>query len=85
MIQTRRWLVCLNNSLLFVKHYQPKFQSHYVTYELPQDDMYQAQEPSIQANPTIHQFVPVRHNSDKSWEFVSTKDIHGYVKFKPRR
>lgn len=67
-----------------LQKYQPKFQSHYVTYELPEDDMYVVQDPAIQAKPTIHQFVPIRHNynkdgENKPWNYVTLKELHGYL------
>ena len=80
----RKQIIVDRRNLLDIqkKKYQPSFQSHYVTYELPEDDMYVPQDAAWQAKPTIHQFVPIGTNSNKTekpWKYVSLQDLHGYI------
>ncbi|CAF0940523.1 unnamed protein product [Brachionus calyciflorus] len=57
------------------KKHVPPFQSHYTTYELPKDDMHVPREPTLQAEPTVHEFTCLKCKTP--WKFVSMQDIHG--------
>lgn len=57
------------------QRHKPPYQPHYVTYELPKDDMYVTQEATYKARPTVHEFRAV--GSSEPWKFMSLKDIHG--------
>jgi hypothetical protein len=65
----------------------PPYQSFYVAYELPEDDMHVPKEmerqgaPIYQSQTTVHQFTPIEFTTSRRdpWRFMSMSDVHGYM------